>query len=114
MGGIPTLWFELDSAELSKDPIANSDTRLALAVSRVKEQTATATGQWQVVVNGYASSEGEEEHNIRLSEARAARIAQVLIANGIDPSRISVKGHGPDNSRPGLEFNRRVEIVVTP
>jgi outer membrane protein OmpA-like peptidoglycan-associated protein len=110
---IPTIWFELDSAELSTNPVADSEARLKLAVSRVKEQIANAGGQWQVTVHGYASTEGNEQHNVELSEARASRIAQVLIANGIESSRITIKGHGPDQSRPGLEFNRRVEIEVS-
>lgn len=54
--------------------------------------------------------------NWELSAARASRVARYVIGNGIDPSRISVRGYA--NQRPRLpntkvdnrSSNRRVEI----
>ena len=54
--------------------------------------------------------------NWELSAARASRVARYLIENGIDPSRISVRGYAnqkPRVSDSGVEnrsANRRVEI----
>ena len=52
----------------------------------------------------------------QLSAARASRVARYVIENGIDPSRISVRGYAnqrrrlPDSSVDDRSSNRRVEI----
>jgi chemotaxis protein MotB len=54
--------------------------------------------------------------NWKLSAARASRVARYLIENGIDPSRISVRGYAnqkprvTDSSVENRSANRRVEI----
>lgn len=109
VSSIPTLFFKFNTVELSQDPAVDSEKRLVDAVALIKKQTAHSSG-WRVVVIGYA---GNEDQAASISQQRAARIAQVLNANGIDSSRIDVVGQGSDNSRPG-QFNQRVEIIVVP
>jgi chemotaxis protein MotB len=52
----------------------------------------------------------------QLSAARASRVARYVIENGVDPSRISVRGYAnqrqrlPDSSVDDRSSNRRVEI----
>ena len=48
-----------------------------------------------VTVNGYASPEGTEEYNLKLSQRRADAVKSILVDKyGISPSRISAVGHG--------------------
>ena len=48
-----------------------------------------------VVINGYASPEGTEEYNLKLSQRRADAMKDILVGKyGIDASRIEAIGHG--------------------
>jgi OmpA-OmpF porin, OOP family len=49
-------------------------------------------------IKGYADELGEENYNIKLSEKRAKAVYEILIASGIDSSRLSYKGYGEDTS----------------
>jgi outer membrane protein OmpA-like peptidoglycan-associated protein len=72
----------------------------------------------QIVVEGHADSQGDDQHNLELSQARAEAVREYLIAQGIAADRIVAKGFGEtrpiaDNGSPeGRANNRRVEIVV--
>ena len=72
----------------------------------------------QVVVEGYASSDGSKVYNQKLSEERAASVKDALTALGADTSRISTIGFGEekpigDNNRAaGRKINRRVQFAV--
>ena len=72
----------------------------------------------RVSVDGYTDSIGSDAYNLRLSERRARTVAEVLVADGVERSRLDVRGHGKanpvaDNSTAeGRAENRRVEIVV--
>ncbi|NLX14578.1 MAG: OmpA family protein [Phycisphaerales bacterium] len=63
---------------------------------------------------------GKSADNMGLSEARAEAVAAILLAGGIDASRMTTLGKGDaspvaDNRTPaGKARNRRVEIYVTP
>jgi OOP family OmpA-OmpF porin len=71
-----------------------------------------------VDVNGYTDSVGSDAYNRRLSERRASTVADALVEEGIDRSRLHVKGFGEadpvaDNkTAEGRARNRRVEIVA--
>lgn len=73
-----------------------------------------------VDVIGYTDSTGEESYNQRLSERRAASVANELIARGVSPARIEVAGRGEANpvasndTESGRAQNRRVEIRIVP
>jgi len=72
----------------------------------------------KIVVEGHADSQGDDQHNLELSQARAEAVREYLIARGIAEDRIIAKGYGEtrpiaDNKSPeGRANNRRVEIVV--
>ncbi|MDG1279506.1 MAG: OmpA family protein [Algoriphagus sp.] len=51
-----------------------------------------------VEVKGYADELGPEDYNMKLSERRAKAVYDLIIASGIDASRISYKGYGEDTS----------------
>lgn len=72
----------------------------------------------QVVVEGYASSDGSELYNQKLSERRAVSVKDALVALGADGERLSTIGFGEDkpigdNKRAaGRKANRRVQFAV--
>lgn len=47
---------------------------------------------------GYADELGETSYNQKLSEKRAVKVQELLVAAGIDASRLSVRGAGEDTS----------------
>lgn len=52
----------------------------------------------KVEIKGYADEIGPEDYNIKLSERRAKAVYDLLIASGVDASRLSYKGYGEDTS----------------
>jgi OOP family OmpA-OmpF porin len=52
----------------------------------------------KVEVKGYADELGPEDYNMKLSESRAKAVYNLLIASGIDASRLTYKGYGEDTS----------------
>ncbi len=69
-----------------------------------------------VEIRGYTDSQGRREANIQLSQRRADAVRQWMIAKGIDGSRMTAKGYGPDNpiadngTAEGRAKNRRIEF----
>ncbi len=76
--------------------------------------------QETVQIVGHTDSRGSEELNDDLSRRRAQAVADALVADGVNPGRISTRGMGASspvatNDTPeGRAQNRRVEIIVTP
>ncbi|MCC7054712.1 MAG: OmpA family protein [Gemmatimonadaceae bacterium] len=70
----------------------------------------------RVEVGGHTDNTGSARANTRLSAARAASVKRLLVAAGIDASRLETKGYGPsepraDNrTRAGRALNRRTEL----
>jgi outer membrane protein OmpA-like peptidoglycan-associated protein len=68
---------------------------------------------------GHTDNDGTPAQNLKLSQQRVDRMAQLLIQGGIRARRITTIGHGlsdpiADNRTPeGRARNRRVELVVT-
>ncbi|HHJ50652.1 MAG TPA: OmpA family protein [Phaeodactylibacter sp.] len=73
---------------------------------------------YKLRIVGYTDNVGLAENNLRLSEERARSCYDYLVAQGIDPSRISYMGKGEadpiaSNDTPqGREMNRRVEFEL--
>lgn len=51
-----------------------------------------------VEIKGYADELGPEDYNIKLSERRAKAVYDLIVASGVDASRLSYKGYGEDTS----------------
>ncbi len=49
-------------------------------------------------IKGYADELGPEDYNMKLSESRAKAVYDLLVASGVDASRLSFKGYGEDTS----------------
>ncbi|WP_119394937.1 OmpA family protein [Salinibius halmophilus] len=73
-----------------------------------------------VNVDGHTDSTGSEEYNQKLSERRAASVAEYLLNSGIAVERLAAQGYGESrpiasNATPeGRSQNRRVEISLDP
>ena len=101
--------FEFNKARLTPEsyPI------LFYAVQNLNENPDT-----KVEIQGHTDNIGSEQYNMKLSEERAQTVRDYLVAKGIDPSRLTVKGYGEsmpvtDNSTPeGRSLNRRIEFKV--
>ncbi len=69
-------------------------------------------------IEGHTDSVGNDELNMKLSQARADSVMKYLIRKGIAPERMEARGYGEtmpvaDNKTPeGRAKNRRVEFVI--
>lgn len=66
---------------------------------------------------GFADAQGNEKANLDLSKRRANKLFDIIVAGGIDKSRVSFDYKGverfyPTDSKMGLELARRVSIIV--
>jgi len=72
----------------------------------------------KIEVSGHTDNVGSREYNLKLSTQRAKSVADYLISNGINKSRITFVGYGFDkpvsdnNSASGRKLNRRSEIKI--
>lgn len=73
-----------------------------------------------VFIMGYTGAEGDRAYQVQLSQSRADAMKNTLIANRIDPARITSLGMGasnpiaPNDTEAGRRQNRRVEVIVVP
>jgi outer membrane protein OmpA-like peptidoglycan-associated protein len=73
----------------------------------------------RVNIEGHASADGDDNHNMQLSDARAKAVRDYLISQGIDAGKLYAQGYGEtrpladNNTQDGRERNRRVEFLVT-
>jgi len=51
----------------------------------------------KLTISGYTDSRGSKTYNLKLSERRATATLNYLLQNGIDASRIVLKGYGEEN-----------------
>jgi len=80
-------------------------------------RTLKAYPAMKVAINGYTDSQGGKAFNQKLSERRAKAVMDWLVAKGIDKTRLSSKGFGPENpvadnaTAEGRAKNRRIEFA---
>jgi len=101
--------FESASAEIAAESIPSLDV-LAGELAAIPDVS--------VLIAGYTDSDGEEDANLALSQARAEAVLGYLVTTGIDADRLTAQGFGEefpvtDNvSQEGKALNRRIEILV--
>lgn len=69
--------------------------------------------QGVIVIEGYASADGSEQYNQKLSEKRAQAVKDKLVELGVDPSRLEVAAFGESKfagDEPNATQDRRVEF----
>lgn len=68
-------------------------------------------------VDGHTDAVGNRDYNLDLSKRRAQAVADYLVAQGVETSRLEPHGFGFDKPRPGTSptasVNRRVEFSRT-
>jgi len=76
-----------------------------------------ATPSLKIGVEGHTDNVGNPKSNKTLSDERAKSVVAAIVAQGIDPKRLSAAGHGQDKpiadnkTEEGRAKNRRVELV---
>lgn len=103
------LLFGVDKSDLNSTATANID-ELAATLKKYDDT--------EILIEGHTDSDGNDDHNMQLSERRANSVKARLIAQGITPGRLTTVGYGEaqpvaDNgSANGKAQNRRVEIAI--
>ena len=101
--------FEVDRAELKP----GATQRLANLVDVLRENPAST-----IAIEGHTDSTGGHAYNVSLSQRRADSVKSYLATQGIDATRITTRGMGPDYpvasnaDAAGRQQNRRVEVVI--
>jgi outer membrane protein OmpA-like peptidoglycan-associated protein len=112
MVNLPSVNFEFDSADLSRDGRERVN-QIATIIRRDAPDR-------RITVEGHASRESAaaEAYNQRLSERRAATVADSLERSGVNGKNISSQGLGTrapvasNDSESGRQQNRRVEVII--
>jgi outer membrane protein OmpA-like peptidoglycan-associated protein len=94
--------FAADSAALS-DPVT---------VQRVADVLYGDPAADVLIVGYSADTPGPPEVAQRLSERRAAAVADALVASGVDRARLTTSGLGEADPLPTTAASRRVEIRI--
>ena len=87
--GYVNVFFAFDSSK----PLAFSISSINYVSNFLKRNPGV-----KIEIKGYADELGQENYNIKLSEKRARAVHEILLASGIDSSRLSFKGYGEDTS----------------
>jgi OOP family OmpA-OmpF porin len=72
----------------------------------------------KIEIQGHTDSRASHKHNMKLSHERAESVRKYLEDHGIDKSRLTSKGYGPDKpiadnkTDAGRAENRRVEVHI--
>ena len=91
----------------------SADTRKVL--NQVVDKFLTNPSR-RVVISGHADERGTREYNLALGHLRASAVADYMVANGIDGSRIKKVSFGKEkpllkgSNEEAWSKNRRVEI----
>lgn len=103
--------FEVDQATIKSDSF-----ELLNDVAQVMKENPQVK---KVAIEGHASADGEDQHNLTLSDSRAKAVMAYLVAKGgVDAGRLTAEGFGEkrpiadNNTEDGRETNRRVEFNV--
>jgi len=87
--GYVNVYFAFDSSR----PLGYSASAANYVANFMKKNPGVS-----VEIKGYADEIGPEDYNMKLSERRAKAVYDIVVAAGIDPSRLSYQGYGEDTS----------------
>jgi len=102
--------FATNSAEIS----SLAEDKLERALNAMKEYP-----NLEVEISGHTDNTGGRAHNMNLSERRAESVKEWFVSKGIDASRITTTGYGPDqpidtnDTEEGRFKNRRIDFKRT-
>jgi len=121
--GKETRNIELDKNYIFKNVHFEFDKSVLLEASKEELQKVVnhleSNAMLRITINGHTDNIGTTSYNQKLSQKRAAAVANYLLESGINEDRIIWEGHG--SSRPIAEnnteikrgLNRRVEFVIS-
>lgn len=72
----------------------------------------------KVAIEGHASSDGDDNQNLTLSDGRAKAVMAYIVTKGVDAKRLTAEGFGEkkpiadNNTEEGRIKNRRVEFNI--
>ncbi|RZJ65278.1 MAG: OmpA family protein [Flavobacterium sp.] len=102
--------FNIDKSTLTSTAQANLD-KLIPVFNEYKDTN--------IQIFGYTDNTGSVDHNLNLSEQRAASVKSYLVSKGISSSRFTTTGMGiadpiaTNETTEGRAENRRVEFAIT-
>lgn len=108
-GAIEGIYFETAKATIR----SKSTTTLERAAKVLSDYPDV-----RVEISGHTDDRGKRDYNMKLSADRAESVKAWLVEHGIDASRITTRGAGPDEpvadngSRAGRAKNRRIEFEI--
>ena len=103
------VFFDVDKATLRKE----SEDELE-RLEKILKLNPTI----QIEIDGHTDNDGSDEHNLKLSEARAKTVLDYLVTKGIKPEMLKWKGYGesqpqvPNDTPENKQLNRRTEIKI--
>jgi outer membrane protein OmpA-like peptidoglycan-associated protein/Tol biopolymer transport system component len=107
---LKNIFFDVGRSDLKPQSITEVEKIISLL---------SANPELKVQINGHTDNTGNVATNKALSLKRASSVVDYLVSKGIDPSRVSAKGYGPerpivsnDDEIGGRELNRRTEIEI--
>lgn len=101
--------FKTNSADLQTEAKSNID-NLAKILNKYPDTN--------ILIDGHTDSTGTAEYNMRLSERRAASVADFMKGLAVAGSRVTTRGFGEtapaasNSSADGRQQNRRVEVAI--
>jgi OmpA-OmpF porin, OOP family len=110
------LWFDFDKLSFvtaSSDLTPESKAQVSSAITILKAYPAVT-----IKIGGYTDNQGDPDANLKLSDSRAKRVMEEIVAGGIAADRLEAKGYGDqhpvgDNATPeGRAKNRRTALSV--
>lgn len=113
----PPRTFRFSDAEF--EPWQTRPNEATLRTMYAIAQILRAYPHSEVVLIGHTDNVGTAAQNLKLSQERVERMAQLLTRGGIQQRRVTVIGRGMDQpvadnrSEAGKARNRRIELVVT-
>ena len=108
-GAIPDIQFKVNSDEL----LSTSFDVLNQAAGVLREFPSV-----RIEIQGHASSDGDDDYNLELSQRRAASVRAYLVQRGVESSRLTAVGYGElqpvdtNKTESGRKRNRRVEFIL--
>ncbi|MBC8145998.1 MAG: OmpA family protein, partial [bacterium] len=106
---LENIFFDTDRSTLRSESKSSLDRLVALLIEYPK---------MRIEVQGHTDSDGSDEHNDQLSDARAKAVVAYLAQQGIAKGRLEGKGYGervpiaPNTSPTGKQLNRRVMVLI--
>ncbi len=98
----PTVNFDFNSAEVSAD-----NEQMLIWVAKELSKTNS-----KVLINGFASEEGNAVYNEALSLKRAEAVKAILVQNGVNANRIETVGNGATTQFGSELANNRIVITT--